>query len=158
MFGKRSLLMALAAGILALTGGRSAPTTVAPRGSIGTLSPQAIYSRESKEHYLTAEQADFTRPGYHIKINSVTIGADRKPVIDVSLTDDLGAPLDRNGVQTPGACTASFVLSWYEPTTRNYTNYATRKQTSAITGASGHCPLVLFTAPARRTATAPASS
>lgn len=131
MFGKRSLLMALAAGILSLTGGRSAPTTVAPRGSIGMLSPQAIYSRESKEHYLTAEQADFTRPGYHIKINSVTIGADRKPVVDVNISDDLGAPVDRVGIQTPGVCTASFVLAWYDPATRNYTSYATRTATAA---------------------------
>jgi len=140
MFGKRGLLTAMAAGILSLMGGRNAPTVVAPRGPAGTPSPQAIYSRESKEHYLTSEQADFARPGYHIKINSVTIGADRKPVIDVSLTDDLGAPLDRNGVQTPGICTTSFVLSWYNPANRNYTSYATRKQTSTITGQSAIQP------------------
>ncbi len=135
---RRALVLGIASGALALTGSRSGPIEVAPRN--GPIDPKAIYSPQSVEHYLTAAQADFTRPGYHIKINSVTIGADRKPVIDVNLTDDLGAPVDRNGVQTPGVCTVSFVLSWYEPTTRNYTNYATRKQTSTITGASANQP------------------
>ena len=35
------------------------------------------------------------------------------------------------GIQTPGVVTASFVLSWYDPATRNYTSYATRTATAA---------------------------
>jgi OmcA/MtrC family decaheme c-type cytochrome len=89
-----------------------------------------------KEHYLTQEQLAGIQPGYHIKINSLTIGADRKPVADVTITDDLGLPLDRNGIQTPGAAGTTFVLSWYNGSNRNYTSYATRVQTSPITGKS----------------------
>jgi OmcA/MtrC family decaheme c-type cytochrome len=76
------------------------------------------------------------RPGYHIKINNLTIPADRKPVADVTITDDLGLPLDRNGLQTPGTCGTTFVLAWYNGSTRDYTSYATRVQTSPITGVS----------------------
>src|SRR6266498_5750160 len=125
---RRGIALAITAGSLVLTSSQPTATrVVAPRGGDWKTPPQAIYAPTSKEAYLTQDQFDFARPGYHIKINSVTIGADRKPVIDLSLTDDLGAPLDRNGVQTPGICTLSFVLSWYNPANRNYTSYATRK-------------------------------
>ena len=126
---RRGLTMALMAGAFASPESRR-PVTVAPRGGDGGSSPQAIYLPQSKEYYLTADQFDFARPGYHIKLVKVKIGDDRKPVVDVSLTDDLGAPLDRNGVQTPGICTTTYVLSWYNPENRNYTSYATRKQTT----------------------------
>src|SRR5260370_41410721 len=98
---------------------------------------RAAYTATQKEFYLSSDQLAFARPGITYKINSVTIGADRKPVIDVTITDApttagaLAAPVDRNGIQTPGLVTASFVLSWYEPTTRNYTSYATRIATAA---------------------------
>jgi OmcA/MtrC family decaheme c-type cytochrome len=130
---RRGIALAVTAGSLLLTSGtQTATRVVGPRGGGGA--PPALYTATDKEFYLAADQFDFARPGYHIKINSVTIGADRKPVVDVTLTDDLGAPLDRTGVQTPGICTVSFVLSWYDGSNRNYTSYATRKQTSTITG------------------------
>ncbi len=137
---RRGIALAITAGSLVLTSSQPTATrVVAPRGGDGGP-PKVVYPATSKEYYLAQDQFDFARPGYHIKINSVTIPASRKPVIDVSLTDDLGAPLDRNGVQTPGLCTVSFVLSWYNGSTRNYTSYATRKQTSTITGQSAIQP------------------
>jgi OmcA/MtrC family decaheme c-type cytochrome len=120
----------MTAGLVSLTGAGKPPTkVVAPRGG----PPDQIYPLNAKEHYLAADQADFARPGFHIKINSVTIGADRKPVVDVTLTDDLGAPLDRNGIETPGVCTISFIIAWYNAATRDYTAYTTRTVTSPIT-------------------------
>jgi OmcA/MtrC family decaheme c-type cytochrome len=136
---RRGIALAITAGSLVLTSSQPTATrAVAPRGGGG--SPQTIYPATSKEAYLTQDQFDFARPGYHIKVNSVTIGADRKPVVDVSLTDDLGAPIDRNGVQTPGTASTSFVLSWYNPTTRDYTSYFTRTATGSagtVTQATG---------------------
>ena len=67
---------------------RTSTRVLAPRGSDAT---ENRYARTAKEYYLTAEQTDFVRPGFKIKVNSVTIGADRKPVVDVNITDDLGA-------------------------------------------------------------------
>jgi OmcA/MtrC family decaheme c-type cytochrome len=92
--------------------------------------PQSRYTSSQVEAYLTASDVAFIRPGLKIKVNSITIGADRKPVIDVSLTDDLDQPLDRVGKTTPGPISLSFVLSWYDPATRQYTSYGTRTQTS----------------------------
>ncbi len=129
---RRGIALAITAGSLVLTSGQPTATrVVAPRGGDGGPPQHSLYTATSKEYYLTQDQFDFARPGYHIMVNSVTIGADRKPVVDVTLTDDLGAPVDRRGIQTPGACSASFVLSWYDPATRNYTSYATRTVTAA---------------------------
>jgi len=88
------------------------------------------YSSSQVEAYLTTGEVAFIRPGLKIKVNSITIGGDRKPVIDVSLTDDLDQPLDRLGKTTPGPISLSFVLAVYDPTTRLYTSYGTRSQTS----------------------------
>ncbi|HMF08757.1 MAG TPA: hypothetical protein VKJ00_06440, partial [Thermoanaerobaculia bacterium] len=125
---RKALILAIAAGALAVSGSRNGPITVGPRGE---LSPQALYSKYSKEHYLSTEDFAYVRPGYHITVNSLTIPADLKPLADVSFTDDLGQPLDRNGKVTPGTLSASMVLAWYDGTTRNYTSYTTRIQTSA---------------------------
>lgn len=130
---RRGLAAAVTAGVLTVPGGREVPRVIAR----GAPSPaQERYSPLSKEHYLSAEQLDWVRPGYKIKVNSVAIGADRKPVVDVSVTDDLGEPIDRAGVQTPGVVTTSFVLASFDPAKRDYTSYTTRVQTSPITHVS----------------------
>src|SRR5215831_7359395 len=125
---RKALILAIAAGALAVSGSRNGPITVGPRGE---LSPQALYSPQSKEHYLSTEDFAYVRPGYNITVNSITIPADLRPLVDVSFTDDLGQPLDRNGAVTPGTLSASMVLARYDGATRNYTSYTTRKQTSA---------------------------
>lgn len=83
------------------------------------------------EHYLTDDGIAYIRPGLKLKVNSVTIGADRRPVVDFNLTDSLDQPLDRLGKTTPGPVTVGFVLGWYSPATRQYTSYITRVQTAA---------------------------
>jgi OmcA/MtrC family decaheme c-type cytochrome len=134
MLIKKGLLLA-AAGLLTVTT-RDMPKVERPGRSGGAvaLAPRPaglVYGPAQKEYYLSEDQLDFVRPGYHIKVNSVTIGADRKPVVDANLTDDLGAAIDRNGVETPGTCSTSFVLSWYNPTSRDYTSYITRQRSGA---------------------------
>src|SRR6266508_1515432 len=97
---------------------RSSPTA----GQAVSKASPAAYTRSQKEFYLTSDQLAFARPGIVYKINKVDIGADRKPVIDVTITDvpqagapagTVGAPLDRTGIQTPGVVSASFVLAWW---------------------------------------------
>src|SRR5437763_7023330 len=82
------------------------------------------------EYYLTDDGIAYIRPGLKIKVNSVTIGSDRKPVVDLTLTDDFDQPVDRLGKVTPGAISLSFVMAWYEPATRQYTSYTTRSVTN----------------------------
>ena len=91
------------------------------------------FTSSQVEAYATASDIAFVRPGLKIIVNSIVIGADRKPVVDVSLTDSLDQPVDRLGKTTPGPISLSFVLSWYDPATRQYTSYGTRTQTSPAT-------------------------
>jgi OmcA/MtrC family decaheme c-type cytochrome len=92
------------------------------------------YDATQKEFYLAADQTTWIRPGYVLKVNSVTIGSDRKPVVDVTITDGAGQPIDRLGVLTPGPAGTSFIAAWWDAGTRYYTAYTTRSQTSPITG------------------------
>jgi OmcA/MtrC family decaheme c-type cytochrome len=106
-------------------------TDVRKRAAAPAPAPaQSRYASTQVEAYLTASDIAFVRPGLKIKVNSITIGTDRKPIIDVSLTDDLDQPLDRLGKTTPGPISLSFVLAWYDPATRQYTSYGTRTATS----------------------------
>jgi hypothetical protein len=70
---------------------------VGPRGGDGSTPSSPLYLDHEKEYYLTQDQLDFVKPGYVMKIKSVTIGGDRKPVVDVNITDNLGSLIDRNG-------------------------------------------------------------
>jgi OmcA/MtrC family decaheme c-type cytochrome len=89
------------------------------------------YAAGQLEAYLTDAGIAYIRPGLKIRVNSVTISSDRKPVVDLNLTDSLDQPLDRLGKVTPGAISLSFVLAWYDPATQNYTSYITRIETAA---------------------------
>lgn len=100
----------------------SGPTTTAP---VKTPSPQD-YLTTQLEHYLTDEGIAYIRPGLHFKVNSITINADRKVVVDLNMLDDYDQPLDRAGKVTPGAIGASFMIGWYDPETRQILNYITR--------------------------------
>jgi OmcA/MtrC family decaheme c-type cytochrome len=133
MLFRRVLAMAVTAGVVTLTGAGKPPKIVDPR--IG-LTPEQIYPVSTLEHYLTQEVFDYIRPGFNIRINSVTIPADLRPVVDLSFADDLHQPLDRIGEVTPGSLSISFILAWWDPVARHYTAYTTRTVTSPITGDS----------------------
>jgi OmcA/MtrC family decaheme c-type cytochrome len=99
-----------------------------------TQTPAKVYTKSETEHYLTAQQLAYVRPGLNVTINGVVIGADRKPVVDLTFSDDDGQPLDRSGVDTPGALSVSVILSWYDPAGRYYTDYFTRAETDPVSG------------------------
>jgi OmcA/MtrC family decaheme c-type cytochrome len=125
---RRAILMIATAALIALpllaTDTRTRAAAPAPPTAKPRFSPSQI------EAYATASDLAFIRPGLKIIVNSITIGSDRKPVIDFSMTDSLDQPLDRLGKTTPGPISPSFVLAWYDPATRHYTSYGTRSQTS----------------------------
>ncbi len=127
----RRVLVCLVAGALAMslsadTGRRRAagPTTGAP-------APQKPFNASELEYYLTDDGVAYIRPGLNIKVESVTIGSDRKPVVELSLTDDMKQPLDRLGQVTPGTISISFILASWDPNTREFTAYTTRNATAA---------------------------
>ena len=57
----------------------------------GPIDPKTLYSKTEKEFFLAADEFSYIRPGFHITVNSITIGADRKAVVDLTFTDDLGS-------------------------------------------------------------------
>ncbi len=125
--------------VLLTTAGAIALPTVArnPAGRLGPdgrPDPKQVYDKSQSEYYLTSDEYSYIRPGLKVMVESVEVPADRRPVVVLSFTDDLGQPLDRAGVITPGAVSLSYILSWYDAQTRDYHAYTTRAQTSPITG------------------------
>lgn len=88
------------------------------------------FTSNQKEFYLDQPGLAYIRPGLKLKVNSLTVGSDRKATVDLSFTDDLGQPIDRAGVVTPGAITLSFILAKWSPTTREYTAITSRTVTA----------------------------
>ncbi len=128
----RSLLVLATAGaatvpmVLRTPAQRAVPT--------GELDPRNVYAKSQAEHYLTKEQYAFIRPGLQVTVEDVQIPADRHPVVELTIADDQGQPLDRAGIMTPGPVSLSYILSWYDAERRDYVAYTTRPQTSPITG------------------------
>jgi OmcA/MtrC family decaheme c-type cytochrome len=91
---------------------------------------QADFVTTDVEFYLGDDGIAYIRPGLVAKINSITIGSDRRPVVDVSITDNFGNPLDRAGKLTPGTIGLSFILAKWDPATGRYTAYTTRSVTT----------------------------
>src|SRR5450759_955166 len=125
LFLRRAILLGLTAAGIALPmrqdGTRSAVPTAGGRSDPSAA--RRVYGANDAEYYLTQDQIGYIRPGLHVTINSITIPADRRAVVDFSLTDDFGQPLDRAGNVTPGAISVSFILAWWDPVQRQYTAY-----------------------------------
>jgi OmcA/MtrC family decaheme c-type cytochrome len=132
------LVPVLAAGaLIVLPMSNSRVTRIASRaGDARAIEPRSVFTSNQKEFWLSADEFEYVRPGLNITVNSVTFDAGLHAIVDVSYADAQGVPLDRAGVLTPGAISMSFILAWWDPNTRNYTSYTTRKQTSSINGNS----------------------
>ena len=94
------------------------------------------YTKHQLSYYLDPNQVSFVRPGLKFTIQNVTIGTDLKIRATFSITDDVGLPLDRNGVVTPGVVSTSFVAAYIPKGQSQYVAYTTRVQTSPITNKS----------------------
>lgn len=100
-----------------------------------TTPPEAakrfLYETSQLEFYLGDDGIAYIRPGVKIRVAAITdVAPGKKPVVEVFFTDDFDQPLDRLGKITPGVISASFVLAWYDPATREYTSHTTRTVTT----------------------------
>ncbi len=89
-----------------------------------------FYTTKDSEFYLTPEQLLFIRPGLVMTITDVVIPSDRKPEVTFTLADPAGLPLDRDGINTPGPVSTSFILAYIPNFEEAYVAYTTRVQTS----------------------------
>src|SRR5713101_2578746 len=94
------------------------------------------FSPHEKAYYASASAVNFVRPGLVVKILSANIAADGTIQASFRITDPQGLPLDRLGVDTPGAVSTSFLVSTIPNGQTQYVAYTTRLQSSPITGVS----------------------
>jgi len=88
------------------------------------------FTKRDKAYYADATVINFVRPGLAFKITSATIAQDGTITARVLVTDPQGLPLDRNGVNTPGAVSMSFIAATIPNGKTQYTAYTTRTVTS----------------------------
>ncbi len=114
--------------VLATAGATAVPMVKAPATRMVPSHPtqEVQYTSNQKEFYMTEEEKNYARPGLTVEIVNVEISADRHPVVELKYYDDLGAPLDRAGVVTPGTIGFSFVFAWYDGAINQYTAYTVR--------------------------------
>lgn len=98
--------------------------------------PKLSFNFNQKAYYTDEKTLSFVRPGLVVRVQSVDVATDGTVRARVKFTDPQGVPLDREGIQTPGAISASFILARIPKDQSQYLAYTTRTQNSTITGQS----------------------
>jgi OmcA/MtrC family decaheme c-type cytochrome len=96
------------------------------------------FTVHDKAYYADANTINFVRPGLNISIVSTKIASDGTISVGYKLSDPKGLALDRDGIQTPGAISVSFVAAYIPKGQTQFYSYATRVQTSPITKVSAN--------------------
>ncbi|MGZ5431076.1 MAG: hypothetical protein ACXWEX_06700, partial [Thermoanaerobaculia bacterium] len=106
------------------------PVTHTSPSPVAREATPVAYDSSLKEAFLAPDQLTYVRPGLTLRIGTVTnFAPGQKPVVEIFMTDspvsasDPKAPLDRNGVLTPGVVSVRFIPAVWNPTTRRYTDY-----------------------------------
>src|SRR5690349_7908465 len=68
-----------------------------------------VFTARDKAFYKDAAAVNFVRPGLNVKITSASIASDGTISARVTVQDPRGLSLDRNGINTPGAVSISFI-------------------------------------------------
>lgn len=89
-----------------------------------------------KAFYADERTAAFVRPGLVMKVTKAEIVADGTIRAWVKLTDPQGQPLDRLGLQTPGAVSVSFLVGYIPADATQYVSYITRQRVSGANTAT----------------------
>lgn len=106
-------------------------------GAIGLQSAgKYSFSKHEKAYYADANVINFVRPGLVFKVSSASIAQDGTITARVLVTDPQGLPLDRNGVDTPGAVSMSFIAARIPSGQKQYVSYTMRTVTAASGGAT----------------------
>ena len=119
---QRGLMFVLAAGTLVLPSSAPPETRAGGRAAV-TVDPQtvSVYTPSDKEYYLTEAQMDFIRPGLKVTLGTVTdMAPGKKPIVELTMTDDLNQPIDRLGGTTPGVVSLRFIPATWDAATGYY--------------------------------------
>ena len=85
----------------------------------------------NKAYYADPAAVAFIRPGLVVRINSAEISGDGTISTVFTISDPKGAPLDREGVMTPGTISLSFVAAYIPSEDEQYVAYTTRPASGA---------------------------
>ena len=94
------------------------------------------YSIHEKAYYAANDAVNFVRPGLVFKITGASIAADGTIQVKCTISDPLGLPLDRLGVNTPGPVSVSFIAATIPKGQKQYTSYTTRVRMAATGSAT----------------------
>jgi len=92
------------------------------------------FTVHDRAYYADAATVNFVRPGFNISIVSAKIATDGTISVQYKLADPKGLPLDRNGIETPGTVSVSFVVAYIPKGQTQFVSYTTRNNTSTING------------------------
>jgi OmcA/MtrC family decaheme c-type cytochrome len=114
----------------------SAAAAVLLSGGAALISaPSSPFRSTDKAFFADEKLVNFVRPGLRIQITRADIATDGTVRALFKLTDPRGLGLDREGIQTPGTVSISFVLARIPADSDKYLAYTTRTATSPDNGA-----------------------
>lgn len=93
-------------------------------GQMGTA-PKSGNSPKPRISNLDPLIVNYIRPGVKVKIVSAAIATDGTITARVNLTDPQGIPLDRLGINSPGAISMSFIAAYIPAGQSEYVSYTT---------------------------------
>ena len=98
---------------------------------------KTAFTPHDKAYYASEATVNFVRPGLVFTIISANIATDGTISVDFKMTDPKGLGLDRDGINTPGAVSTSFIATYIPKGQAQFYSYTTRTQTSPITKVVG---------------------
>ena len=93
-----------------------------------------VFTKRDLAYYANQAVVNFVRPGLVVKIMNGSIGPDGTIQAQFTIADPQGLPLDRAGVNTPGAVSTSFVASYIPNGQTDYVALTVRAATGAVSG------------------------
>lgn len=95
------------------------------------------FTERDKAFYADEALVNFVRPGLVFTIVSHEVASDGTVKVRFKMTDPKGAALEREGINTPGAVSASFILATIPNNNKFYQAYTTRLKTSTYAPTAG---------------------
>jgi OmcA/MtrC family decaheme c-type cytochrome len=93
-------------------------------------STQSPFTQRDKAFYADEATINFVRPGLVFKILGHEIASDGTVKVRFRITDPKGVPLEREGINTPGPVSTSFILAYLPNDGDHWRAYTTRLKTS----------------------------
>ena len=100
-------------------------------------STKSPFTQRDKAYYADEATINFVRPGLVFKITGHEIGSDGTVKVRFKITDPKGVALEREGINTPGTVSTSFILATIPNDNKFYQAYTTRVKTSTWAPTAG---------------------